>query len=169
MGHYNAHAAGPSSAHLAHDFAEEDDYYNANLSAAPIIDQHYNVEFGDTTYDSARGDADYCCISILEDEQPQGHGQPPSRTNEVHAAYLTKETISDPQMANLTKLPIVQLPKAVDHWVELCSGGMIAGLSAALANGVQVNMVTIVEKSRMVRFMATHRLEMLSRQCPTQV
>ena len=53
-------------------------------------------------------------------------------------------------MANLTKLPIVQLPKAVDHWVELCSGGMIAGLSATLANGIEVNTVTIVEKSTMV-------------------
>ena len=45
MGHYNAHAAGPSSAHLAHDFGEEDDYYSANLSAAPTIDQNYNIEF----------------------------------------------------------------------------------------------------------------------------
>ena len=113
MGHYNTHAAGPSSAHLAHDFTEEDDYYSANLSAASTIDHNYNIEFGDTAYDSAGGDPDYCCISILEDEQPQGHEQPP--TDEVHAAYLTKETSPGPQMANLTKLPIVQLPKAIDH------------------------------------------------------
>ena len=53
MGHYNTHAVGPSSAHLAHDFAEEDDYYSANLSAAPTIDQNYNIEFGDTAYDLA--------------------------------------------------------------------------------------------------------------------
>ena len=86
----------------------------------------------------------------MEDEQSQGHGQPPPPTNEVHAAYLTKETGSGPQMANLTKLPIVQLPKTVNRRVELCSGGMIAGVSAVLANGVQVNTVTIVEKSRMV-------------------
>ena len=67
MGHYNAHAAGPSSAHLAHDFGEEDDYYSANLSAAPTIDQNYNIELGDAIYDSAGGDTDYCCISILGD------------------------------------------------------------------------------------------------------
>ena len=72
-------------------------------------------------------------------------------------------------MAGLTKLPIVQLPKAIYHWVELCSGGMIAGLSATLANGIRVNTVTIVEKSRMVRFMATYRLETLARQYPTQL
>ena len=65
MGHYNTHAAGPSSAHLAHYLDEEDDYYIAELSAAPTIDQNYNIEFGDTSYDSAGGDPNNCYISIL--------------------------------------------------------------------------------------------------------
>ena len=70
-------------------------------------------------------------------------------------------------MARIHKLPLNPIPSAVNHWLELCSGGMLAGLSAALANGITVKSVTLVEKSRMVRYMAAARLHALHQLHPT--
>jgi site-specific DNA-cytosine methylase len=64
-------------------------------------------------------------------------------------------------MARIHMMPFSPVPSTVDQWLELCSGGMLAGLSAALANGVTVKTVTLVEKSRMVRYMAVARLNAL--------
>ncbi len=71
-----------------------------------------------------------------------------------HSAYLSAGIESPYNMARIHKLPLSPIPGTVDHWLELCSGGMLAGLSAALANGITVKSVTLVKKSRMVRYMA---------------
>jgi site-specific DNA-cytosine methylase len=63
-------------------------------------------------------------------------------------------------------MPTTPVPELIEHWLELCSGGLLAGLSAALANGYKIKTVTLVEKSRMVRYMAAARLRTLQRQHP---
>ncbi len=70
------------------------------------------------------------------------------------------------KMAILTNLNLVPLPRTVNHWVELCSGGMVAGLTAALTNSITVKFVTLIEKNRTVRFLANTRIISLHHQHP---
>ncbi len=52
------------------------------------------------------------------------------------------------KMATLTSLNVVPLPRIVNHWVELCNGGMVAGLTAALANNIIVKLVTLSHREK---------------------
>ncbi len=70
------------------------------------------------------------------------------------------------QMASLRDIPIRPLSRYVNHWLELCSGGMIAGVSAALNNGVQINTISLVENNRLVRYQASARLQRLQADFP---
>ena len=69
-------------------------------------------------------------------------------------------------MIPLKELLVVPIQSEVNHCVELYNGGMLAGLSSALANGITVNTVSLVEKNRTVRFMSNCRLYNLQRQYP---
>ena len=69
-------------------------------------------------------------------------------------------------MSKINALPITTIPTVVDHWIELCSGGLLAGLSTTLSNDIAVKAVTLVEKSNMVRYTASARLRALHHQHP---
>ena len=86
--------------------------------------------------------------------------------NDRDQAYLSSGSAQQPQMSKISALPITMIPAVVDHWIELCSGGLLAGLSAALSNGIVVRSVTLVEKSNMVRYTASARLRALHHEHP---
>ena len=113
---------GPQSAFVSIEFAEEDDYYNAHLGAAAEDLQEEEYYHDDHEYD-------YCYVGIAEDsEEP-----PASNTGQMiipfHSAYLSAGIESPSNMARIRKLPLSPIPDTVDHWLELCSGGLLAGLS----------------------------------------
>ncbi len=152
--HYQPDPQGSQSAFVSNEFAEEDDYYSAHLGATVEDLQDENYYQDDCDYD-------YCYVGIAEEiKEP-----PVSSTGQIipplHSAYLSAGIESPSNMARIRKMPLSPIPDTVDHWLELCSGGMLAGLSAALANGIMVRYVTLVEKSRMVRYMAAARLNAL--------
>ena len=72
-------------------------------------------------------------------------------------------------MANLQTLPITPPGRTINHWLEICSGSMLAGLTAALAAGMTIKRVTLVERNRAVRYMAANRLSQLQIQHPSQL
>ena len=74
---------------------------------------------------------------------------------------IRAQNFSPQQMASLKDIPIRPLSRYVDHWLELCSGGMIASISAALNNGIQINTVSLVENNRLIRYQASTRLQRL--------
>ena len=109
------------SAFVSTEFEEEDDYYSAHLGAA--IDGQQEDDY---YQDSA--EYDYCYVSVAEDAEgtlsSSARQMPPS----PHAAYLSAGIESPSSMARIHKMPISPVPSTVDHWLELCSGGMLAGV-----------------------------------------
>ena len=83
-----------------------------------------------------------------------------------HLPTKRAQNLSPQQMASLKDIPIRPLSKYVDYWLELCSGGMIAGISAALNNGIQINTVSLVENNRLIRYQASARLQRLQADFP---
>jgi hypothetical protein len=148
------------SAFVSTEFEEEDDYYSAHLGAA--IDDYQE---DDCYQDSAEYDC--CYVSVAEDAEGTLSGGTRHVLPAPHSAYLLAGIESPSSMARIHKMPLNPVPSTVDHWLELCSGGMLAGLSAALASGIAVKTVTLIEKSRMVRFMVVARLSALHQLHPT--
>ena len=70
------------------------------------------------------------------------------------------------QMSNLHDILIRPLINHVGHWLELYSGGMIAGISVALNNGIHIHSVSLVENNRLVRYQASSRLQRLQTDFP---
>ena len=146
-------------AFISADNVEEDDYYSPDPGVYQSTSSELNIEFGDGEFDSAA--AQYCGVNTA------------STIVSNNFAYSTPpDSISHrtlPRMANLQKLPTSPLPSTVNHWMEICCGGMLAGLSAALSTGIIINRVTLVEKSRAIRYIAAHRLSQLQQQYPAQL
>lgn len=138
------------SAFVSKEFADEDDYYNANLGATdldpPPEDYGYQI---DSTYG-------YCYVGIVDcdsgTDEAEDNTSPPALPL---STYLSTRIESPTSMARLYKLPIRPFPTTIENLVELCRGGRLAGLSAALANGITIKTVALLE---MARYMATARL-----------
>ena len=123
----------------------------------PDFDE-FDLEFGDEQFDNSS--TQYCGVNATHqgviDKIPR---------------YLTSHNAPSQHlsMAKLHEIPTSPLPTIVHHWVELCSGGMLAGLSAALSNGMTINRVTLVEKNRAIRFIAGRMLARLQSKHPAQL
>jgi hypothetical protein len=123
----------------------------------PDFDE-FDLEFGEDQFDDSTNH--YCGMNATPQVVIDTIPRYPTSHNALSQHY---------SMAELHKIPTSPLPTIVKHWVELCSGGMLAGLSAALSNGVTIKRVTLVEKNRVVRFIAGRMLTKLQSKYPAQL
>ena len=145
------------SAFMSSEYCDDNNYYDGHTEIhQPPLDP--DITFGDDEFDPSA--AQFCGTNISN----------MFVTNDL--AYLSTENHITPAlapMANLQVLPITSPKHTINHWLELCSGSMLAGLTAALATGIKINRVTLVERNRGVRYMAANRLAQLQRQYPSQL
>ena len=71
----------------------------------------------------------YCGMNVMNSPSSYRALSPP-------ISMVPVQNFPSQQMAILKDIPVRPLSRYVDHWLELCSGGMIAGISAALNNGI---------------------------------
>ena len=146
------------SAFMSSEYYDDDDYYDAHPGAHQSPPLEPNITFGDDDFDPST--AQFCGTNVSS----------MFVTNDL--AYLSPTNgiaPSLPPMPNLQTLPITPPGRTIGHWLELCSGSMIAGLTAALSVGITVQRVTLVERNRAVRYMAANRLIQLQAQYPSQL
>lgn len=109
---------------------------------------------------------DHCYVGIAEGADNALDDKAGNPVAPYHSVCLSSGIESPTSMAKFHTLPISPIPTTIDHWVELCRGGIIADLSVALANGITIKTITLLEKIMMVRYMATARLRALQHQHP---
>jgi hypothetical protein len=143
------------SAFVSSEYYDDDDYYDGHVGTyQPPSDQ--DITFGDDDFDPSA--AQFCGANISNMFVTSDLAY----TAPVHSIAPTL-----PPMANLQTLPIVAPERTINHWLELCSGSMLAGLTAALAAGMTIKRVTLVERNRAIRYMAANRLSQLQAQYPS--
>ena len=85
--------------------------------------------------------------------------------NVHHASVEAKMSLATPMMS-LTDLDIVPVPKVIEHWLDLCSGGTLVGVLPSLKAGYTIKRVTIVEKNYTIRYVAKQCLLKLTSRFP---
>ena len=146
------------SAFVSSEYYDDDDYYDANpgIHQSPPIES--DITFGNDDFDPLA--AQFCGANVSN----------MFVTNSLAYSSLTDRIASPlPPMANLQTLPITPLGRIISHWLELCSGNMLAGLAATLLVGITVHRVSLVERNRTVSTMAANRLAQLQAQHPSQL
>ena len=142
---------------MSSEYYDDDEYYEGHTEASqPPLDP--DITFGDDEFDPSA--AQFCGTNVSNIFVTNDLAYP----SPIHSNALTL-----PPMENLQTLPITAPTHTINHWLELCSGSMLAGLTAALAAGMTVKRVTLVERNRTVRYMATNRLSQLQAQHPSQL
>jgi hypothetical protein len=145
------------SAFMSSEYCDDNDYYDGHTGThQPPLDP--DITFGDDEFDPSA--AQFCGTNVSNMFVTNDFAY----SSPVHS---TANTL--PPMANLQTLPITPPGHTINHWLELCSGSMLAGLTAALAVGITIKRVTLVERNRAVRYMAANRLSQLQTQHPSQL
>ena len=145
------------SAFVSSEYYDDDDYYDAHPGAHQSPPLEPNITFGDDDFDPSA--AQFCGTNVSS----------MFVTNDLAYSSTTNIALSLPQMPNLQTLPITPPGRTIGHWLELCSGSMLAGLTATLSVGITIQRVTLVERDRTVRYMAANRLAQLQAQYPSQL
>ena len=139
-----------NAAFISTDHDDDDDYYRADPGIHPPTASELDIEFGNDNFDATA--TQYCGMNAASVIVSNTFAYQ-SQTRSI--------ALTMPSMAKLQLLPTLPLPLIINHWVEACSGGMLARLSVALLAGITIKRVTLVEKNRTVRFIAANRLSLL--------
>ena len=113
------------SAFVSSEHYDDDDYCHINPGPHQPAFTEPDIAFGNEDFDPSA--AQFCGVNVAN-----------MFVNDNSAYSSPTNCIALPPMADLQSLPVSPPGQTISHWLELCSGSMLAGLTAALAAGIAI-------------------------------